>query len=50
MGKVLDVPSDKVVGWEDWFAAHKAHLDKEKLFTRQRELLAAERRALRGRP
>ena len=46
MRKVLDVPSDKVVGWDEWFAAHKAHLSKEKMFTRQRELHAAERRAL----
>jgi predicted dithiol-disulfide oxidoreductase (DUF899 family) len=46
MREVLDIAPDKVVNGDAWFAAHKAHLHKEKTFTRQREQLAAERRAL----
>ena len=36
----------KVVSHEDWIAARKAFLDKEKEFTRLRDELAAERRRL----
>lgn len=36
----------EVVSREDWLAARKAHLAREKAFTRQRDALSAERRAL----
>ncbi|WP_457151758.1 DUF899 family protein, partial [Mesorhizobium sp. P5_C1] len=35
-----------IAPYTDWFEAHKAHLGKEKAFTRQRQQLAADRRAL----
>jgi predicted dithiol-disulfide oxidoreductase (DUF899 family) len=35
-----------VVSREDWFEAHKAHLDREKELTRLRDRIAAERRQL----
>ena len=35
-----------IAPYTDWFEAHKAHLEKEKAFTRQRQQLAADRRAL----
>ncbi|TIU18584.1 MAG: DUF899 domain-containing protein, partial [Mesorhizobium sp.] len=37
---------NKVVSREDWFEAHKAHLNREKELTRLRERVAAERRQL----
>ncbi|MBS0223345.1 MAG: DUF899 domain-containing protein [Proteobacteria bacterium] len=36
----------RVVTHEEWLKAHRAHLAKEKAFTRQRDELARERRAL----
>ena len=36
----------KVVSREEWLAARKAHLAREKAFTRQRDALSAERREL----
>ena len=36
----------KIASHGDWFEAHRAHVAKEKAFTRQRERLAADRRAL----
>ncbi|POR48358.1 DUF899 domain-containing protein [Bosea psychrotolerans] len=36
----------QVVSREDWLLARKAHLAREKAFTRQRDALSAERRAL----
>src|SRR5882724_4367791 len=36
----------RIVGREDWLAARKAHLEKEKAFTRMRDDLARERRKL----
>src|SRR5262245_15729614 len=36
----------KVVSQEDWFQAHKAHLEREKELTRFRAKVAAERREL----
>ncbi|SFJ60515.1 Predicted dithiol-disulfide oxidoreductase, DUF899 family [Bosea sp. OK403] len=36
----------QVVSREDWLSARKAHLAREKAFTRQRDALSAERRAL----
>jgi predicted dithiol-disulfide oxidoreductase (DUF899 family) len=36
----------KVVSREEWLTARKAHLAKEKEFTRARDKLSAERRAL----
>jgi predicted dithiol-disulfide oxidoreductase (DUF899 family) len=41
-----DVMGHPVVGREDWLAARKALLVREKAFTRLRDALAAERRAL----
>ncbi|GLQ78870.1 hypothetical protein GCM10007881_23860 [Mesorhizobium huakuii] len=35
-----------IAPYSDWFEAHKSHLAKEKALTRQRQQLAAERRAL----
>ncbi|TSE14168.1 DUF899 domain-containing protein [Mesorhizobium intechi] len=35
-----------IAPYPDWFEAHKSHLAKEKALTRQRQQLAAERRAL----
>lgn len=35
-----------VVPYEAWFEAHRSHLEKEKAFSKYREALAAERRAL----
>lgn len=35
-----------IAPYGEWFEAHRAHVDKEKAFTRQREQLAADRRAL----
>jgi len=37
---------NKTVSREDWFEAHKAHLAREKEFTRLRDQLSAERRAM----
>ena len=36
----------RIVSHEEWLKAHQAHLAKEKAFTRQRDELARERRAL----
>jgi predicted dithiol-disulfide oxidoreductase (DUF899 family) len=36
----------RVVSRDEWLAARKAHLKNEKALTRQRDLVAAERRAL----
>jgi predicted dithiol-disulfide oxidoreductase (DUF899 family) len=36
----------KIVAQEEWFRAHKAHLQREKELTHLRETIAAERRAL----
>jgi predicted dithiol-disulfide oxidoreductase (DUF899 family) len=36
----------QVVSRDGWVAARKAHLAREKAFTRQRDALSAERRAL----
>jgi len=36
----------KIVSYEDWLTARKAHLKNEKALTRMRDLVAAERRAL----
>jgi predicted dithiol-disulfide oxidoreductase (DUF899 family) len=36
----------KIATYGEWFEAHRAHLEKEKAFTRQRERLAANRRDL----
>jgi predicted dithiol-disulfide oxidoreductase (DUF899 family) len=36
----------RIVTHEEWLKAHRAHLAKEKAFTRQRDELARERRAL----
>ena len=36
----------RIVSHEEWLKAHKEHLAKEKAFTRQRDELARERRAL----
>jgi predicted dithiol-disulfide oxidoreductase (DUF899 family) len=36
----------EIAPYREWFAAHRAHVDKEKAFTRQREQIAADRRAL----
>ncbi|MBN9486153.1 MAG: DUF899 domain-containing protein [Alphaproteobacteria bacterium] len=36
----------RIVSHEEWLKAHRAHLAKEKAFTRQRDELARERRAL----
>lgn len=38
--------SNKMVPQQEWFAAHKEHLKREKELTRLRDKLAAERRAL----
>jgi predicted dithiol-disulfide oxidoreductase (DUF899 family) len=40
------MPSHKIVSREQWLAARKAHLAKEKEFTRLRDQLSAERREL----
>jgi predicted dithiol-disulfide oxidoreductase (DUF899 family) len=40
------MPSHTVVSRQEWLEARKAHLAKEKEFTRQRDRLSAERRAL----
>jgi predicted dithiol-disulfide oxidoreductase (DUF899 family) len=40
------MPSNPVVSQEEWFAAHKAHLAREKELTRLRDAIAAERRKL----
>jgi predicted dithiol-disulfide oxidoreductase (DUF899 family) len=40
------MPEHAVVSREEWLAARKAHLAREKEFTRQRDRLSAERRAL----
>ncbi len=37
---------NKIVSQEEWFRAHKAHLAREKEFTRFRDQIAAERREL----
>jgi predicted dithiol-disulfide oxidoreductase (DUF899 family) len=39
----------KVVSRDEWLAARKQHLKKEKEFTRLRDKLSAERRAKRSR-
>ena len=36
----------KIVSYEDWLTARKAHLKNEKALTRMRDLVAAERREL----
>jgi predicted dithiol-disulfide oxidoreductase (DUF899 family) len=36
----------QIVSRDEWVAARKAHLAREKEFTRQRDALSAERRAL----
>jgi predicted dithiol-disulfide oxidoreductase (DUF899 family) len=36
----------KVVSRDEWIAARKAHLENEKAFTKTRDTLSAERRAL----
>jgi predicted dithiol-disulfide oxidoreductase (DUF899 family) len=36
----------KIASYGEWFEAHRAHVEKEKAFTRQRERLAADRRGL----
>jgi predicted dithiol-disulfide oxidoreductase (DUF899 family) len=38
--------SHKIVSYEEWLAARKAHLKNEKALTRMRDLVAAERRSL----
>ncbi|TJW05486.1 MAG: DUF899 domain-containing protein [Mesorhizobium sp.] len=40
------MPNNRSVSQEDWFAAHKAHLAREKELTRFRDRIAAERREL----
>ena len=40
------MPEHAVVSREEWLAARKAHLAREKAFTRERDRLSAERRAL----
>jgi predicted dithiol-disulfide oxidoreductase (DUF899 family) len=35
-----------VLSYDEWFAAHKAHFEKEKAYSKYREQLASERRAL----
>jgi predicted dithiol-disulfide oxidoreductase (DUF899 family) len=35
-----------IAPYTDWFEAHKSHLVKEKALTRQRQQIAADRRAL----
>jgi predicted dithiol-disulfide oxidoreductase (DUF899 family) len=40
------MPKNKIVTQEAWFAAHKAHLAREKELTRFRDRIAAERRDL----
>ncbi|WP_315924797.1 thioredoxin family protein [Mesorhizobium sp. SP-1A] len=40
------MPNNRVVSQEEWFAAHKAHLAREKELTRLRDAIAAERREL----
>ena len=37
---------NKIVTQPEWFAAHREHLKREKEFTRFRDQIAAERRAL----
>jgi predicted dithiol-disulfide oxidoreductase (DUF899 family) len=46
--KTIETPmaSHKVVSREEWLQARRAHLAKEKEFTRRRDLLSAERREL----
>src|SRR4030095_8130751 len=40
------MPKHRVVSHEEWLVARQAHLAKEKAFTRLRDELSAERRAL----
>ncbi|PBB68666.1 thioredoxin [Mesorhizobium sp. WSM4312] len=46
MRKEHDMTDHIIAPYSDWFEAHKSHLAKEKALTRQRQQLAAERRAL----
>ncbi|MEI9431812.1 DUF899 domain-containing protein [Mesorhizobium sp. Cs1299R1N3] len=46
MAKAEKIAPHQVLDYVGWFAAHKAHLAEEKAFTRRREQLASERRAL----
>jgi predicted dithiol-disulfide oxidoreductase (DUF899 family) len=46
MSTTATTPHHKVVSQEEWLAARKQLLEKEKQFTRERDALAAERRAL----
>jgi len=38
----------KIASYGEWFEAHRAHVEKEKAFTRQRERLARSGAACRG--
>ena len=42
----MNVQNHPVVSREEWLAARKQHLAHEKAFTRERDKLSAERRAL----
>ena len=44
------MPANQVVSREEWLAARRAHLAREKEFTRLRDELSRERQALPGLP